>query len=252
MGLLWAPLARFTQFVRPPGTVINYLRAIKVGSESRYIGHNPAGGAMIVVLLAGMAATAVSGWLLTTDAFWGSTLQCKLAHSPCSPIRHVVPPAPSSSLISSAGGFFFFFFFFFPRKLLPPGSREIFCSQRDDPPGAIKRIPVGRAWADGGPLDPLVPTPSSLVSPRSQWSRAVRDDCPRRGSRGRAGRQLRRPARDRGRFPARAPGRPRDGSVGRSRSFPRRLRRGSCRRHTNSIPVGVRSPLTSILTPGGV
>ena len=28
---------------------------------------------MIVVLLAAMAATAVSGWLLTTDAFWGST-----------------------------------------------------------------------------------------------------------------------------------------------------------------------------------
>ena len=55
-------------------TVIAYLRAIRDGSERRYIGHNPAGGAMIVVLLAAMAATAVSGWLLTTDAFWGSTI----------------------------------------------------------------------------------------------------------------------------------------------------------------------------------
>ena len=54
-------------------TVIAYLRAMKDGSERRYVGHNPAGGAMIVVLLAAMAATAVSGWLLTTDAFWGST-----------------------------------------------------------------------------------------------------------------------------------------------------------------------------------
>ena len=35
---------------------------------------------MIVVLLAAMAATAVSGWLLTTDAFWGST-RCSDVHS---------------------------------------------------------------------------------------------------------------------------------------------------------------------------
>ena len=66
--------ARFAQFVRRPGTVIDYLRAIGRGSERRYIGHNPAGGAMIVVLLAAVVATAVSGWLLTTDAFWGSTV----------------------------------------------------------------------------------------------------------------------------------------------------------------------------------
>ncbi len=68
--------ARFAQFVRPPAVVVAYLGAIRAGTEPRYIGHNPAGGAMILVLLAVIAATAVSGWLLTTDAFWGSeTLQ---------------------------------------------------------------------------------------------------------------------------------------------------------------------------------
>ena len=72
-GFVGPRYARFAQFVRSPKTVIDYLRAIKDGSERRYVGHNPAGGAMIVVLLAAMAATAVSGWLLTTDAFWGST-----------------------------------------------------------------------------------------------------------------------------------------------------------------------------------
>ncbi len=72
-GFVGPGYARFAQFVRSPETVIDYLRAIKHGSERRYIGHNPAGGAMIVVLLAATAATAVSGWLLTTDAFWGST-----------------------------------------------------------------------------------------------------------------------------------------------------------------------------------
>jgi cytochrome b len=72
-GFLGRRYARFAQFVRSPDTVIAYLRALKDGSERRYVGHNPAGGAMIVVLLVAIAATVVSGWLLTTDAFWGST-----------------------------------------------------------------------------------------------------------------------------------------------------------------------------------
>lgn len=73
-GFVGPRYARFAQFVRSPRTVIAYLRALKDGSERRYIGHNPAGGAMIIVLLVVMAATAVSGWLLTTDALWGSTI----------------------------------------------------------------------------------------------------------------------------------------------------------------------------------
>ena len=79
-GFVGPRYARFAQFVRSPDTVIAYLRAIKDGSERSYIGHNPAGGAMIVVLLVVMAATAVSGWLLTTDAFWGSRV-LQLVHS---------------------------------------------------------------------------------------------------------------------------------------------------------------------------
>jgi cytochrome b len=71
-GFVGTRYARFAQFVRSPATVLAYLRAIAGGSERRFIGHNPAGGAMIVVLLAAMAATAASGWLLTTNAFWGS------------------------------------------------------------------------------------------------------------------------------------------------------------------------------------
>ena len=72
--------ARFSQFVRSPATVVGYLRAIADRSERRFVGHNPAGGAMIVVLLVAMAATAATGWLLTTDAFWGSTA-VQRAHS---------------------------------------------------------------------------------------------------------------------------------------------------------------------------
>ena len=73
-GFVGPRYACFAQFVRSPSTVIAYLRALKDGSERRYIGHNPAGGAMIVVLLVAIAGTVVSGWLLTTDAFWGSAV----------------------------------------------------------------------------------------------------------------------------------------------------------------------------------
>ena len=37
----------------------------------RHEGHNPLGGWMIVALLATVAGLALSGWLYTSDAFWG-------------------------------------------------------------------------------------------------------------------------------------------------------------------------------------
>jgi cytochrome b len=81
-GFLGARYARFTQFVRPPSTMVAYLTAVFSGTERRYLGHNPAGGAMIVTLLAGIAATTTTGWLLTTDLFWGSRPMA-LLHSLC-------------------------------------------------------------------------------------------------------------------------------------------------------------------------
>ncbi len=46
--------------------------AIATGSEARFVGHNPAGGAMIVALPIAMAASATTGWMLTLDALWGA------------------------------------------------------------------------------------------------------------------------------------------------------------------------------------
>lgn len=70
-GFLGTPYARFAQFVRHPVTVWHYLGAIAKGKEARYVGHNPAGGAMVIALLAVMAGTAASGYMLTTDRYWG-------------------------------------------------------------------------------------------------------------------------------------------------------------------------------------
>lgn len=77
-GFLGPGYARFSQFVRPLSVVVGYLRSIAACAEKRFVGHNPAGGAMIVVLLASTAATATTGWALTTDAFWGSILMQRL------------------------------------------------------------------------------------------------------------------------------------------------------------------------------
>jgi cytochrome b len=70
-GWVGTPYARFNQFVRSPRVVLSYLKAILAASEARYLGHNPAGGAMVVALMLMTGATALTGWLLTTDAFWG-------------------------------------------------------------------------------------------------------------------------------------------------------------------------------------
>ncbi len=72
-GFVGRGYARFSQFVRAPRVVFAYLAAIARGSEGRFVGHNPAGGAMIVALLIVVVATAVSGYALTTDALWGSS-----------------------------------------------------------------------------------------------------------------------------------------------------------------------------------
>jgi len=70
-GVVGTHYARFRQFTRGPLTVLSYLRDIATGREARYIGHNPAGAAMILALLIAMAGTALTGWMMTTDQFWG-------------------------------------------------------------------------------------------------------------------------------------------------------------------------------------
>jgi cytochrome b len=70
-GLVGSPHARFADFVPTPRSFFAYARDILAGHPTRYLGHNPAGGAMIVALLAMVALTAGSGWLMITDRFWG-------------------------------------------------------------------------------------------------------------------------------------------------------------------------------------
>lgn len=63
-GLIGTRHARFTDFVRGPRQVLDYIRDALALRAPRYLGHNPAGGAMVVALLLAVTATGVSGLAL--------------------------------------------------------------------------------------------------------------------------------------------------------------------------------------------
>lgn len=60
-GLVGPEHARFVNFVRGPRAIWSYLRGLVSGSGRRHLGHNPAGGAMVVLLLASLLGTTLSG-----------------------------------------------------------------------------------------------------------------------------------------------------------------------------------------------
>ncbi len=60
-GLIGTRFARFSNFVYSPGSVIKYIKDSVAGRPKHYIGHNPAGGVMIIALLLSLAAVTYSG-----------------------------------------------------------------------------------------------------------------------------------------------------------------------------------------------
>ena len=53
--------ARFRDFVRSPIVALAYFRDLLYGRARRYVGHSPAGGAMVIALLVCLAATVATG-----------------------------------------------------------------------------------------------------------------------------------------------------------------------------------------------
>ncbi len=63
-GLVGTRHARFSDFIYAPGKVFAYLKNLLARKPQHYIGHNPAGGAMVIALLISLAATTFTGMKL--------------------------------------------------------------------------------------------------------------------------------------------------------------------------------------------
>ena len=70
-GVFGSRHARFTDFLCSPSAVMRYLKEILWMRARRYLGHNPAGGAMVAALLLTLTAAVATGVMSTMDRFWG-------------------------------------------------------------------------------------------------------------------------------------------------------------------------------------
>jgi cytochrome b len=60
-GFVGSQHARFADFVRPPSAALGYIKDTFFGRAKRYLGHNPAGGLMIIAMIISLLATTLSG-----------------------------------------------------------------------------------------------------------------------------------------------------------------------------------------------
>lgn len=70
-GFVGTRHARFSDFFPTPRKISDQISGIIRRKEKRYLGHNPMASVMMLVLMVLLAATAVTGWMTTLDAFWG-------------------------------------------------------------------------------------------------------------------------------------------------------------------------------------
>jgi cytochrome b len=63
-GFVGSPHARFASFVASPAGALRYLKTLVQRRAPRHLGHSPAGGLMVLMLLASLAATTAAGLML--------------------------------------------------------------------------------------------------------------------------------------------------------------------------------------------
>ena len=60
-GFVGGKYARFSNFIYSPNQIMGYIKNLVATKPQHYIGHNPAGGAMVIALLLSLSATTLTG-----------------------------------------------------------------------------------------------------------------------------------------------------------------------------------------------
>lgn len=70
-GFIGSRHARFSSFFPTPSRLRQHLNELRSGRPAFHPGHNPLGALMMLALMAAVLALGATGWLQTTDLFWG-------------------------------------------------------------------------------------------------------------------------------------------------------------------------------------
>lgn len=71
-GFAGSTTARFKNFLNGPGVILNYVRTVLKGPISFFAGHNPAGGAVVMVILIALLVQAGTGLFAQDDSFFAT------------------------------------------------------------------------------------------------------------------------------------------------------------------------------------
>ncbi len=70
-GFIGSRHARFADFFPTPSRLGRHFAALRQGQHPQYAGHNPLGALMMLALMAIVLALGLTGWMQTTDAYFG-------------------------------------------------------------------------------------------------------------------------------------------------------------------------------------
>jgi cytochrome b len=70
-GFVGSRHARFSDFFPTPTRLRQHLAALLAGKPEHHVGHNPFGALMMLALMALVLSLGLTGYLQTTDMFWG-------------------------------------------------------------------------------------------------------------------------------------------------------------------------------------
>lgn len=89
-GLIGTPHARFSDFTYSPQSIKYFIKDTLYLRAKRYMGHNPAGGAMIILMIISLLITTLTGiavygieeqagplsnWYIQNDSLWGDVFE---------------------------------------------------------------------------------------------------------------------------------------------------------------------------------